>query len=251
MKMIFLVLSVLFSAEAFAQYKDNGYFYRAAAQREEKRWTLQEWLETKDRNRMMDLWLALYSSPNPYEAMLGGAYKSSTTEVDNPTSQNQTTSGDGYVTAHASIVGITGEYENNVQDKYRDINGMLNLRIFGNSLQNTFLTLHYGQRTRTLEGTATDTDYKNQFGQVSLQLYLMKYFGLDGSYRKYVPATEEKLNQEIWGDLSEAGVFIDFKAVRVFGSWYRDYQVIKSTTGTFDETDTLRFGTKTGIKIFF
>ncbi len=67
-----LIMSLLFYvAQSNAQDKGSksGLFQRAAM-RETKRWTLQEWLETKERNRMMDLWLAV-NSPSPYEAMLG------------------------------------------------------------------------------------------------------------------------------------------------------------------------------------
>ncbi len=250
--LIFAMTSVM-SSEAMAQSRSpggGGVMQRRAEQREASRWTLQEWLDTRDRNRMMDLWLA-FNSSSPYEAMFGAAYKTSTAQINTPTSENSYVSSDGYVTAHASLVGLTFEYENNQQEKYQDVNGMLNLRLFGTSIQSTYLAVHYGQRTRTLSSTVPDSAYKNQFAQVSLQLYLMKYFGIDGSYRHYFPNTETKLNQEIRGNLSEVGAFIDFKAVRVFGSWYQDLEISKSTLTPFDETITYRQGTKAGLKLYF
>src|SRR5947209_12687437 len=40
----------------------------------QNRWSLQDWLNTRDRMRMMDLWLALHS-PSPYEFFIDGDYR--------------------------------------------------------------------------------------------------------------------------------------------------------------------------------
>src|SRR2546430_2360434 len=37
------------------------------------RWNISDWLETRDKMRLMDLWLAIHS-PAPYEFFLSGAY---------------------------------------------------------------------------------------------------------------------------------------------------------------------------------
>lgn len=232
-----------------AQYRDNSFLYKRAADRTATRWSLQEWLNTKDRNRMMDMWLVMNTNTSPYEAMAGAAYKSTRSGVGTP-SETSFTSADGYMTFHASLIGLTFEYENNVQDHFQDINGMLNFRVFGGSIQGTYLTFNYGQRTRTFTTPSPVEAYKNQFGQVSLQLYITKNFGIDGIHRQYFPATEVSLNQEMRGSLSEAGLFIDFKALRVFGSWYQDTEIIKSTITSIDTTTT-RVGTKAGLKLYF
>jgi hypothetical protein len=244
------VLLILSSQPVIAQYRDNSFLFKRAQDRAATRWTLQEWLATKDRNRMMDMWLAMNTRSSPYEAMVGAAYKSTREGVGTAGEQSYT-SADGYVTAHASIVGLTFEYENNVKDNFNDVNAMFNLRVFGNSIQSTYLAFHYGQRTRTFTSAIPSSSFKNQFGQVSLQLYITKYFGVDGFYRSYIPAIEGGLNQEMRGNLSEAGVFIDFKALRVFGSWYQDNEIVKDTLTPFNETTTNRVGTKAGIKLYF
>ncbi len=247
MRQLALLIILVVPALGSAQYKDNSFLYRRASDRVASRWTLQEWLETKDRNRMMDMWLAMNTKSSPYEAMVGASYKSTRVDIGTP-GETSYTSADGYLTLHASIIGLSFEHENNVQDQFQDVNGMLNLRVFGNSIQSTYLTFHYGQRTRTFTDTSPGRAFKNQFGQVSLQLYVTKYFGIDGIYRQYLPAAEESLNQEMRGTLSEAGLFIDFKALRVFGSWYQDTEIIKSA-GV--DTTTSRNGTKAGIKLYF
>ncbi|MNT61660.1 hypothetical protein D3C72_1993190 [compost metagenome] len=88
-----------------------------------------------------------------------------------------------------------------------------------------------------------------QFGQAALQLYLTKYFGFDGKYRYFMPTNNDDLG-DVKEDLAEGGVFIDFNAFRVFGSYYKSIQKVTDTT-TEVETLTERTGIRTGIKIFF
>ncbi len=245
------VMFVLMILGTSASLADTGKsFDQRTSQRETKRWTLQEWLDTKDRNRMMDLWLSM-NSASPFEVMVGAAYKSYLREIDLPKTQEKFTSVDGSFTAHAHLVGITIEHENNTQENLNDLSGMLNLRLFGESIQSTYLALHFGQRTRTYTNFLPHHDFKNLFGQFSLQLYLMKYFGIDGFHRIYSASRNIAAKEELSGSLSEAGVFIDFKSLRIFGSAYRDEQVIRSTLTPYTETSTLRSGTRAGIKIFF
>ncbi len=245
------VLFFLLILGASASLAETGpSFGERAKQRESKRWTLQEWLDTKDRNRMMDMWLSMNSS-SPFEVMVSAAYKSYLRKIDLPLTFDQFPSVDGSLTAHAQLVGITIEHENNTQENLNDISGMLNLRLFGESIQSTYLALHVGQRTRTYTNFLPHHDFKNLFGQVSLQLYLMKYFGIDGFHRIYSSSRNIAANEELSGTLSEAGFFIDFKALRIFGAAYRDEQLIRSTLTPYAETTTMRSGTRAGVKIFF
>ena len=38
------------------------------------RWSLSDWLDTRDKMRMQDVWLALHS-PSPFEFFFGGTYR--------------------------------------------------------------------------------------------------------------------------------------------------------------------------------
>src|SRR5437868_3922253 len=127
-----------------------GSFTQRAERRESKRWTLQEWLEQKDRNRMMDMWLSM-NAPSPYELMLGGSYNSFQSETASNPVLNKYTSYSGVFSAYAQLVGLTAEYENNTQEGLNDLSGLFNLRFFGHTIQGTSLTLHYGQRTRHID----------------------------------------------------------------------------------------------------
>ncbi|MEK2644667.1 hypothetical protein [Bdellovibrio sp. BCCA] len=219
-------------------------FTKRAANREAGRWSLSEWLEMKNRNRMMDMWLSM-NSPSPFEFSLGGTYNSYKTEVKNPDSSSSHTSFAGELSAYAQFVGVTAEYENNTDEHFNDLAGMLNIRLLGNSIQNTSFTIHYGQRTRD----AATGKLTQQFGQASLQVYLTKYFGLEGKYRYFLPTSTDELG-DVSGNITEAGLFIDFKAIRIFGNWYKESQKNKIPAAT-DDTVTDRAGIRSGIKIFF
>ena len=221
-------------------------FTERAAKREQTRWSLTEWLAMKERNRLMDSWLAM-NSPSPFEFMVGASHDAGKTELLGSNTQTSYTSYAGEFSAYAQLIGISAEHENNTAVGLNDLSGMINLRLLGNSIQNTSLTIHYGQRTRN-QADLTER-LVQEFAQASLQVYLTKYFGIDGKYRHYMPVNTNS-DGEINGNLSEAGVFIDFKALRIFGSWYKESQK-KKIPATSDESITDRTGIKSGIKIFF
>jgi hypothetical protein len=221
----------------------KGSFTERAERRESKRWTLQEWLAQKDRNSMMDAWLSM-NAPSPYELMLGGSYNSFQTDITNTTATKHTTYA-GSFSAYAQFVGLTAEYENNTDEGFNDSAGLFNLRLIGHTIQGSYLTLHYGQRTRNID--LNSVRLTQQFGQASLQLYLIKNFGFDGLYRSYLPTSETTLG-DVTGNTTEGGAFIDYKNFRVFGTWYKELLMYKKS-GT--ETDTTRSGIRSGVKIFF
>lgn len=249
---LLLLCIIAFSLESQAQTASkwsSGFdFTQRAAKREAGRWSLTDWLAIKDKNRMMDQWLSM-NSPSPYELMLSGSHLSYDKHVADGTTVDAAHS--NILTefaAYAQFVGVGAEYSNNTNENYSDLAGLFNLRLLGNSLQNTGFTLSYGLRTREMTGT-TATTLRQQFGQADLQMYLTKYFGLDLKYRYYLPVTNDVLG-DVKEDLSEASLFIDFKALRIFGAWYKESQKIKSP-GATDEVNTDRTGIRSGIKLFF
>ncbi|HEY8270105.1 MAG TPA: hypothetical protein VIG33_04405 [Pseudobdellovibrionaceae bacterium] len=221
---------------------------KSLAQGDHPRWTLQEWMAQKDKNRLMDLWLSM-NSPSPYELMLGISYNSYNLETTGSTTLVPHTSYLGVFSAYAQFVGLTVEYENNAQENLNDLSGLFNLRLLGDTIQGSSLTLHYGMRTRTQGAGATTlpTHYVQQFAQASIQLYVIKNFGFDGLSRIYSPADDSNLG-EIKGNLSEAGLFIDFKNIRVFGTWYKEAQRKELNTVVTEYT---RTGIRSGLKFFF
>lgn len=222
----------------------SGDFFKRAERRQSQRWTLQEWLAQRDRNRMMDLWLSM-NSPSPYELMLGTSLNSYELEAPAPDEPTKYSSFQGSFAAYAQFVGLSVEYENNTREDFNDLSGLFNLRLLGSSIQGSYLALHYGLRTRS-QATPQLT-LRQQFAQASLQMYVIKHFGFDGLYRKYLPLTDETLGK-VESDLTEAGAFIDFKNFRIFGSWYKEGQRTDLNGVT---NQTTRTGIRSGLKIFF
>lgn len=243
-----LILILLASASsgfaAGSRSGSGGDFLQRAERRQSQRWTLQEWLAQKDRNRMMDMWLSM-NSPSPYELMLGISYNSYDQEATGSTTPNKYTSYQGAFSAYAQFVGLTAEYENNTQEGFNDLNGLFNLRLLGSSIQGSYLTVHYGMRTHTQ--TSPQLTLRQQFAQASIQMYVIKQFGFDALYRQYLP-TEDTTLGKIKGNLTEAGAFIDFKNFRVFGTWYKE---VRSSELNTVITETTRTGIRSGLKIFF
>ena len=218
----------------------------SAAARESKRFTLQEWLENKDRRALMDMWLSI-NTPTPYEFVLGGAmqsYKQDTTS-NGVTNTQDRRAYYGEVSAYAKFMGLSLEHVNNNEEGLNDVTGLFNLRLFGETVQGSHLTLHYGLRTRT----ATDGSYRlNQpFPAVTLQLYIMKYFGIQGHYRSYSPITESFYGDTSANEISY-GAFIEYGILRIFGDVYIEQQNSNLNGVT---TEIKRDGARAGIKFYF
>lgn len=240
----------LMSSLSFAADGSSGTgrfdFRKKASSKENSRWTLQDWLAQKERNQMMDLWLAMYS-PSPYEFFISGTYLSYESKADTaPNTSDKHTSYSGSLGAYATVIGLEIDYENNTAESINDLAGSLRLRFAGNAVQGTHLIAYYGLRTRMLDTGASDIRLNNQFAGVDLNLYLTRYFGLQGAYEYYFPVKEATLG-DVSGQRSEAGLFIDFGAFRVFGNWFSEKQ--KATLPATSVTD--RTGIQSGFKFFF
>ena len=223
-----------------------GNWVQKAQAREGSRWTLQEWMAQKQRNSLMDQWLIM-NSPSPYEFSILGASNSYQFQKDQLARVSHS-SKSGAFSAYAQAIGLTGEYENNTDENLTDVTGLLNVRILGSSLQSTSITLSLGQRTRQFVENSQKESVRNIVGQLSIQAYFTKYFGLSGSYRNFFPADNATVGR-ISGTLIEGGLFLDFSGLRIFGNWSDELQTDEGTSGT--KTEYKRQGLKSGIVIFF
>lgn len=252
MKQLVFIISLLtliqfFNEIAEAQESSGGssrpwLLSRGSAAREAKRFNLYDWMEQKNRNQVMDMWLSL-NTPSPYEFMLG--INMNQYNKDDGTASAKFKSYEGELSAYALLVGLTGEYQNNTEEHFRDTTGMFNLRLFGHTLQGTHLTVHYGLRTR--EDSVGAYRLNQQFAAGTLQLYLFKYFGIYGNYRHFFPVTEAHFG-ETEGNIQTSGVFIDFASLRVMGSYFKEQQ--KSLKNAV-ESNIDREGTKVTLQLYF
>lgn len=241
------------SIRAEAQFE--GAYQGAVKKEEEKknsRWSLAEWLAQKQKNQMMDLWLVKNSQSSPFEFYVDVTSVNSTQEpvATGGTSINRNTYG-GSVSAYAGVAGLRGTFESE-GERSQAWTGSLNLRLFGQALQDTHVNLEYGLRGLDLKGAGGSEKFQNQYGGVTVNLYLTKYFGLEGAYRKFFPAesqAESQAKTSLEGESSIGGVFIDFGLLRVFGSWRKDYSRIEDPSGQAQGPTSEGFGG--GLRLYF
>lgn len=67
LKIYLLGMLLTYSSLAYGQSVVTTYVIKTQEEREKTRWTLTEWLRIKERMRLMDVWLAMFSSPQKSE----------------------------------------------------------------------------------------------------------------------------------------------------------------------------------------
>jgi hypothetical protein len=247
LKLLLLSLSLTFSNLVFAEGAGSGFsFKQRAEKRESSRWTLESWLQKRDTMRLQDIWLSL-NSPSPFEGSIFGFLNSFTTESAGAKSEVSYQSV-GF-NAFAQVLGIQFQFDDNTSQKIQNHLGQINLRLIGNSIQSSNLTVHYGLKTQYQKSLSPEVRINQQYAGISLQLYLQKYFGVDGQYRFYNKTTTDGYG-ETAGSRYEYGLFIDFKALRVFGGSFSERtNFVAEGSSTTDSS--LNVGTQTGLKLFF
>jgi hypothetical protein len=221
------ILSLLLLFAAFTPFNsvnaaDETYTFVVKKQEDKKktRWSLDEWLKTRDNMRLQDIWLSMHS-PSPYEFYLGGDLQM-TTGLQNHR---------GYFAAYAAIFGLGAEWES----VYKRVNGLFYLRLMGHHYQGTNLTLHGGYRMQT-----TPDAIRGPFAGLGLTIYFIKFFGIEGVYRHYFPNSESTGLETYVSNYFEAGPFIDFSFIRVYGGMLKE-------VGGFQD----RSAFNAGVKLFF
>ena len=241
--------TTLLTPPARAQF--TGTYEVVVKKQEEKkqaRWTLADWFAWKEKVRVMDLWLAKNSYSSPYEFFIetGAANYERYSAANSSNRQNGNVYA-GKLAAYAGIAGLRAAYES-TQEKDSEWAGSFNLRVFGRAMQDSNINLEYGLRGVELDRGALDKEkFQSQYGAVTMTIYLTKHFGVEGSYRKFLPA-KSGLDRTLEGERSQAGLFIDFAALRVFGEWrkdFREFTLLDIKSGEFRE------GFGGGLKLFF
>lgn len=190
--------------------------------KEQSRWTLSEWLAQKERISLMDSWLSIHSSVNPYEYYVGGGLGS----VKDFQSGLSTTGRDldgfeAHLAVFAQIFGLVGEYESseNALEAYK---ASFRLRVLGNAQQGTNFTIGYGFWHRTEKGGGLPEEvFRNHFALGSFTLYIAQHFGLEWEYR-WILNRRGGLDTALTGHIYQAMVFLDFSIFRIFGLWRRE-----------------------------
>jgi hypothetical protein len=214
------------------------------------RFSLAEWLDTKNRNSAMDMWLGYNTNSNIYEFKLGLNMNQDdvSTQVGGGSAVQSGSfhSYEGEFSAYAKNVGLTIGYHDNNEEHFADTTGLFNFRLFGKSMQTSHLTLHYGLRTRIGNGS-TSYRLNQQFPAATMQLYLVDNFGAYGHYRKYLKVSESAFG-ETEGNEWQYGVFIEYGRLRIFGNIFDENQ---SSVLNNVNTDINHKGSKIGIQLYW
>lgn len=210
MKIILVALVLMFPLSSFAQSGGAAsggsapwsFVGRKAEVKRQSRWSLDEWLATRDRMKWSDMWLAL-NSPSPYEFFILGGYNLV------PQSQGGKPDVRFGLGAYVKIFGL--EYEHDTMVAPED-HARFHLRIFGYNVQNTNLTLQAGLRF-----LSAPVSTRQGYLGLSLSFYLHKYFGFYTLYRHYLQGQNVAS-----GSRFEIGPFIDFGPLRIFGNYVKE-----------------------------
>lgn len=208
-----------------------------------QRWSLSQWLEQKSRIKLMDSWLG-YNQPSPYEFFF--SLDTSTVEVETISSGTPSTESfrnyRGAFGAFVTMVGLYGEYETS-DEEIDQWKALFMLRLLGSSDQSTNLTLHYGLINRTFN--EDPTQFQTGGGRISL--YILKPLALTGQYDYFFKA-ESEAGVEQEGSRTEAGAFIEYGALRFYGSWYEEtIDFLNSPT----QSQRTRRGVLFGTRLYF
>jgi hypothetical protein len=252
MRYLILAIAMILGLNQSAFAQSDGAFDVALKKNDEKkasRWSLADWLAQKERNRKMDFWLAQNTHSSNYEFFLEARSINYGESDGSPTAtaKNNNVYG-GALAAYAGVAGLRGSLDQD-SEKRSVWSGSLNLRLIGGAIQDSHLNLEYGLRGTSVTDSAGAKDsYQNQFGGVSLNLYLAKFFGIEGSYQRLLPTQSER-HRSMEGEDSRAGVFIDFNLLRVFGYWRNEF-LDYDGGGQADESE-FRQGYGGGLRLYF
>lgn len=250
---IFLVAAHVQAQRAFGRSGSMGFFNEASKKAEakkESRWTLQEWLGQKERNRQMDLWLLMHTpQASPFETFFTfetGTYERATDVEGIRQEEKSFRLLRGGFSAFAGLAGLEGRYDSGADDQF-GWDAQFSFRLYGGAYQGTHIILFYGVRNRE-EDTELEPDiFQNQYSGVDVNLYVTQFFGLLGRYA-YIFKENSERQVSLEGRHYEAGAFIDYSFMRVFGRYTAEFLTLK---GTSPSPEKLRKGLSGGLQFFF
>lgn len=242
MRSVIFILVFFFSMLANAQSFFGGGTFSKRGDSENVRWTLADWMTQKKDFKIMDQWLAVNKQTNFLEFNIEGGQSNYDLTVGSTVTKQKVTTMSAQL--WVSIFGLQYTKQDSDED-WEAESYQLNIRLLGQSSRTTSLTAFYGQRDH--KDIANNIKYDNAFGGAKLNLYIVSVFGIEGSYRKDLAATDNT-GREIEGERSDYGVFLDLNFVRIYGNVFTDKTTI---TQTGVPSEQKRDGIDAGVKFFF
>lgn len=228
----------------------------AQQSKEATRWSLAQWMEQKGKFQWMDIWLnSNTKSPSFYEIYLGGdaAQYESNASLNSaaPTTTEDLQSWRAHAGMFVSLLGVHGQYEKSedqsgfhTQEQW-DLVGQL--RILGHTDQGSNLTGFYGLHRQNFQNSISQNDQvENRQAGGYLTLYVLSFWGLQGKYQHFFKGTSEQ-GLDVEGHRIEATTWIEWGAVRLYGTWYKEPMKYTSPS---DVTEIEREGFHVGLRVY-
>lgn len=217
MKILVLIITFCFVSPSLKAEGLYEYIDRKQEEKKKSRWTLADWMATKERNGWMDQWLAMNTAPNFLDFTLGGGLGKVTPTTDDNQSDSEKLT-EGNLGLHFNIIGLEGQYKES-PDRYKSRTGIFHLRILGQSTQSTFIAVQYGIH---LLNDQAYGKYDYEFLGVYANFYFLPYFGAQGGYRNYMTTKSDSLGIESSGRRVDTGAFIELGALRFYANYFTE-----------------------------
>lgn len=218
---VFGILGALLGQVPLDCRADNIYNIVIGKQEEKakSRWSLADWLDTRDRMRVQDIWLAMHTS-TPFEFFLDGNY-----QFNQVSGGNAFNGFSGSVGAYYSLWGLEGKYDSLI-DKHTTYT--LNLRVVGFHDQATHMAFQLGLRETS---DVNNISYRNALLGIRLSLYIFRVFGFRTVFQYYFPSTTNSTGVSFSGNRIEVGPFLEFGFVRFYSNYFSKSETNYTMTG--------------------
>jgi len=281
------LIGMLFSTQVrAAETVVTTYVTKVQEERESTRFTLTEWLRIKERMKLMDVWLAMFSDPqkDKFRPELNLIYLvtkgAATTSDENTMTESGTLDGNvarGQLWLTNIFTGSTGIKMVNIDfgldaglrqtESFAPDTPTSTLvsrriateqyaaafRLFGKSIQDSSIVAKAGKYSTSngaisLFGQSTAAKATGNYFGGELQLYLFRWLGLEGSYSSYGKANLKNSDDSISGSYADYFAYIEISLLRVMGGAYSESWNVTSSSGSAKMTNK---GLAAGVKIQF
>lgn len=254
----FLIIILFSSSTLMAETKVTTYVVKVQEERESTRFTLTEWLKIKERMKLMDVWLAMFSDPkkDQFQPELNVWWRQNMGDLsmadqlvgdEEAKLTSSTISGQLWLTnIVSSTVGIrmlnidlgfeggqkksetyTSDVAYNWDRSMQRTYYTANFRLFGKNIQDSLLAVKYGQHKSKnsiikRDSAFADTDFSGVLAGGELQLYLFKWCGVEGNYLKFGGKSSLSSSSEPTGFYYDYLVYIEISILRLTAGKYKE-----------------------------
>lgn len=234
-----IILIFLFSSLRLHAEEIFTVIIRRQQEKVASRWTLADWLATKQRIGLMDQWLSLNTESNFFDFSFSYDkynFKQMTgDEFTNYQGHNLNTK------FFVSFLGLEATHENS-SSAFKSKSYALNLRLLGSSLQSTHLLAKYGVTKTKSDYDEDIRNFSSNFFEIEGNLYLLGFLGI--SYRFNETKKETMDNISYSKKFKNYGVFLDL--------WVLKFYIEKVNSTHFYESRKIRDkGERIGVSILF